>query len=73
MARLRKAIPGANKSDMIDAELLARCEQVLGVRPALLPAAEVISMRWAPGRRHKLTVDAHPAACRVPAGVTSRV
>ncbi|HEX9547825.1 MAG TPA: transposase, partial [Acidimicrobiales bacterium] len=30
-ARLRKAIAGANKTDVIDAAMLAQCEQVLGV------------------------------------------
>jgi transposase len=64
-ARLRKAVAGANKTDVIDAELLAQCEQVLGVHPAPLLAPEVIGLRRALGRRHKLTVDAHRVECRL--------
>jgi transposase len=64
-ARLRKAVAGANKTDVIDAELLAQCEQVLGVRPAPLLGPEVIGLRRALSRRHKLTVDAHRAECRL--------
>jgi transposase len=64
-ARLRKAIAGANKTDVIDAESLAQCQQVLGVRPAPLLGAQVIGLRRALARRHKLTVDAHRAECRL--------
>ncbi len=50
---------------MIDAELLAQCQQVLGVRPAPALAPEVIGLRRALARRHKLIVDAHRAECRL--------
>src|SRR5262245_12266413 len=58
-ARLRKAIAGANKTDVIDAELLAQCQQVLSVGPAPVLAPQIIGLRRALTRRHKLTVDAH--------------
>jgi transposase len=64
-ARLRKAIAGSNKSDVIDADMLARCEGVLDVEPAPVPAAGVIALRRALVRRHKLTVDAHRSECRL--------
>jgi transposase len=62
---LRKAIAGANKTDVIDAELLAQCQQVLGVCPAPVLAPQIIGLRRALARRHKLTVDAHRAECRL--------
>jgi transposase len=64
-ARLRKAISGVNKTDVIDAELLSQCEHVLGVRPALPVRPEVLGLRRALARRHKLTVEAHRAQCRL--------
>src|SRR5262249_45783942 len=64
-ARLRKAIAGANKTDVIDAELLAQCQQVLSVGPAPVLAPQIIGLRRALTRRHKLTVDAHRAECRL--------
>ena len=38
-ARLREAIAGHNKTDAIDADMLARCEQVLGVEARPLVAS----------------------------------
>jgi transposase len=64
-ARLREAIAGRNKTDVIDAEMLTHCERVLGVRAAPLLAPEVIGLRRALTRRHKLTVEAHRAECRL--------
>src|SRR5262249_59412763 len=64
-ARLRKAIAGANKTDVIDAELLAQCQQVLSVGPAPVLAPQIIGLRRALTRRHKLTVDAHRPQCRL--------
>src|SRR5262245_60145058 len=57
-ARLREAIAGRNKTDVIDAEMLARCEGVLGVKAVPLIDPVVLGLRRALGRRHKLTVDA---------------
>ena len=64
-ARLRKAISGANKTDVIDADMLAQCHGVLGVEATPLPAPEVLGLRRALTRRHKLTVEAHRAECRL--------
>jgi transposase len=54
-----------NKTDVIDAELLSQCEDVLGVRPAPLVRPEVLGLRRALARRHKLTVEAHWAEWRL--------
>jgi transposase len=64
-ARLRQAITGRNKTDVIDADLLARCESVLGVTEAPLPLIGEIGLRRALRRRHHMVVDAHRAECRL--------
>lgn len=64
-ARLRKAVAGANKSDPIDADLLASCENVLAVREAAPVTPGQIALRRALHRRHVATVDAHRAECRL--------
>jgi transposase len=64
-AKLRQAISGRNKTDAIDADMLCRAESVLGVRPAPLFGPSVIGLRRAVVRRHRLTVEAHRAECRL--------
>jgi hypothetical protein len=64
-ARLRKAIVGASKTDVIDADMLAHCEAVLGVVPVPVPPPGQIALRRAMRRRHIATVDAHRAECRL--------
>lgn len=64
-ARLRKAIAGANKTDSIDAEMLAQCAEVLGVRPLTMPSPTVLGLRRALLRRHRATVEAHRSECRL--------
>lgn len=64
-ARLRKAISGASKTDVIDADMLAHCEEVLGVVPAPVPPPGQIALRRAMRRRHHATVDAHRFECRL--------
>jgi transposase len=64
-ARLRKAIAGANKTDVIDAAMLAQCEQVLGVVEAAPVGFGQIGLRRALHRRHVATVAAHRAECRL--------
>lgn len=64
-ARLREAITGRNKTDVIDAEMLAGCETVLSVTAAALPSADQIGVRRALRRRHRATVDAHRCECRL--------
>ncbi|MGB5757877.1 MAG: hypothetical protein WBM50_13255 [Acidimicrobiales bacterium] len=64
-ARLRKAIAGTTKTDLVDADMLARCESVLGVEAAPLPPAGQIALRRAMRRRHIATIDAHRVECRL--------
>lgn len=64
-ARLRKAITGASKTDVIDADMLAHCSEVLGVGPAAIPPPGQIALRRAIRRRHVCTVDAHRVECRL--------
>jgi len=64
-ARLRKAITGASKTDLIDADMLAHCAEVLGVGPAQIPPPGQIALRRAVRRRHVCTVDAHRVECRL--------
>lgn len=64
-ARLRQAITGRNKTDVIDADMLANCESVLGVTDAPIPAAGQVGLRRALRRRHHMVVDAHRAECRL--------
>jgi len=64
-ARLRRAIVGASKTDVIDADMLARCEDVLGVDPAVVPPPGQIALRRAMRRRHVVTIDAHRVECRL--------
>ncbi len=64
-ARLRKAIAGTNKTDVIDAEMLAQCQAVLGVRRTSLPSPAVWGLRRAMLRRHRCMVEAHRAECRL--------
>ncbi len=64
-ARLRKAIVGASKTDVIDADMLAHCEAVLGVVAAPVPPPGQIALRRAMRRRHVTTVDAHRVECRL--------
>ena len=64
-AQLRKAITGRTKTDVVDADMLARCETVLDIEDAPVPAAGQIGLRRALQRRHRMTVDAHRAECRL--------
>ena len=49
-ARLRRAITGANKTDLVDADMLARGEDVLGVQTAPVCPWPCESPRWWPGK-----------------------
>ncbi len=64
-ARLRKAITGASKTDVLDADMLAHCSEVLGVGAAAIPPPGQIALRRAIRRRHVCTVDAHRVECRL--------
>jgi len=62
-AGLRKAISGANKTDVIDDEMLAHCQAVLGVRSTTLPSPAVWRLRRSMLRRHRCTIDGYRAEC----------
>ena len=64
-ARLRSAISGRNKTDVIAADMLARCEDILGVHDAPVPLVGQVGLRRALTRRHHMVVDAHRAECRL--------
>lgn len=64
-ARLRKAVTGKTKTDVVDAEMLASCAQVLEVNEAPLVPMGQIGLRRALRRRHLGVVAAHGAECRL--------
>jgi transposase len=64
-ARLRSAVAGRNKTDVIDAEMLATCAGLFGLRPSVLPQANQLALRRAVARRHRGVVEAHGADCRL--------
>ncbi len=64
-ARLRNAITGTSKTDVIDADMLAHCTEVLGVGSAAIPPPGQIALRRAIRRRHVCAVDAHRVECRL--------
>jgi transposase len=64
-ARLRGAISGKHKTDVIDADMLAGCVDVFGLTPGTLPSAAQIALRRAVRRRHRAVVDAHRGECRL--------
>jgi transposase len=64
-ARLRSAVAGRNKTDVIDADMLASCADLFGLGPYLLPTADQLALRRAVTRRHRGVVEAHGADCRL--------
>ena len=58
-ARLRGAISGKNKSDVIDADVLARAGEVFDLRPLVLPAPAELALRRAVTRRADAVIDAN--------------
>jgi len=64
-ARLRGAIAGKHKTDVIDADMLAGSVDVFGLTPTTLPSPAEIALRRAVRRRHRAIVDAHRGECRL--------
>lgn len=64
-AKLRAAVAGKSKSDVIDADMLARCESVFEPEPTRLPTSERVALRRVVRRRHTAVVEAHRAECRL--------
>lgn len=58
-ARLRAAMSGKDKSDVIDAEVLSRAPEVFGTEPARIPDAAELALRRTVQRRHKTLVEAN--------------
>ena len=61
-ARLRGAISGKNKSDVIDADVLARAGEVFDLTPLRLPDPTQLALRRAVTRRAAAAIDAQPGA-----------
>ncbi len=64
-ARLRQAITGGNKTDLIDAEMLATSPKVSEVNEAPPVSIGQVGLRRALRRRHLGVVAAHGAECRL--------
>ena len=64
-ARLRGAIAGKHKTDVIDADMLAGSVDVFGLTPTALPSPTQIALRRGVRRRHRAIVDAHRGECRL--------
>lgn len=64
-AKLRGAVAGKNKTDVIDAEMLANCAALFGLGTTELPGAEQLALRRAVHWRHRAIVVAHGADCRL--------
>ena len=58
-ARLRGAITGKNKSDVIDADVLARAGEVFTLTPLRVPAPEQLALRRVCVRRGAAVIDAN--------------
>jgi transposase len=52
-ARLRGAISGKHKTDVVDADMLASCVDVFGLGAGTLPSSAQIALRRAVRRRHR--------------------
>lgn len=59
VARLRGAVSGKNKSDVIDAQLLSRAGELFALEPATLPDPATLALQRACRRRHKLLIEAN--------------
>ncbi|MDQ4133498.1 MAG: IS110 family transposase, partial [Actinomycetota bacterium] len=57
-ARLRSAVAGRNKTDVIYADMLATCAELFGLAPYTLPSANQLALRRAVTRRHRGVVEA---------------
>ena len=64
-SRLRGALAGKNKSDVIDAEVLSHADELFALTPARVPDAEELALRRAVLLRHKAVLDANRARRRL--------
>src|SRR5690606_31594023 len=58
-ARLRAALSGKDKSDVIDAQVLSRAPEGFALEPARIPDAAELALRRAVQRRHKTLIEAN--------------
>jgi transposase len=58
-ARLRAAMSGKDKSDVIDAQVLSRAPDVFRLEPARIPVASELALRRGVQRRHKTLIEAN--------------
>jgi transposase len=64
-AKLRAALAGKNKTDQIDAVMLADAGRLFELRDQPVATAPLIAIRRAVSRRHRATIDAHRTECRL--------
>lgn len=64
-ARLRGAITGKSKSDVIDADVLATAAEIFTLTPLRVPGPDQLALRRACTRRGKLVVDGNRAKRRL--------
>ncbi len=64
-SRLRGALAGKNKSDVIDAEVLSHADELFALAPARIPDAAELALRRAVLLRHKAVLDASRARRRL--------
>lgn len=64
-SKLRGAIAGKNKTDVIDADMLASSVDLFGLSPSTIPSAGQVALRRAVRRRHRVTADAHNGDVRL--------
>jgi transposase len=57
--RLRGALAGKNKSDVIDAEVLSHADELFALAPARIPDAAELALRRVVLLRHKAVLDAN--------------
>lgn len=65
VARLRGAVTGKNKSDVIDAELLSRAGEVFDLSVTSIPCPATLALQRACRRRHKALIEANRAWRRI--------
>lgn len=66
-ARLRGALSGKQKSDVIDADLLSRAGEFFDLDPMVLPDPAQLALRRVIQRRHRLVVDTNRTHRRITA------
>lgn len=64
-ARLRGALSGKNKSDVIDGEMLSRAREFFELAPTRIPDATELALRRAAQRRHKAVVESNRSLRRL--------